>query len=176
MQRLEAVGQLTSGVAHDFNNLLTVILGNLGFVEKGLDAAGLDGKLSQRLGYMRSAAERGAKLTDQLLSFSRRQRLEPKPLDLNETVVGMRDLLQSTMGGTTRIETRLQRSLWSAMVDPTQLELAVLNLAINARDAMQVGGSLTVGTENVVLGPPLCPEGPRRANMFASACPIPGQE
>ena len=160
MQRLEAVGQLTSGVAHDFNNLLTVILGNLGFVEKGLDAAGLDGKLSQRLGYMRSAAERGAKLTDQLLSFSRRQRLEPKPLDLNETVVGMRDLLQSTMGGTTRIETRLQRSLWSAMVDPTQLELAVLNLAINARDAMQVGGSLTVGTENVVLGPPLCPEEP----------------
>jgi signal transduction histidine kinase len=160
MQRLEAVGQLTSGVAHDFNNLLTVILGNLGFVEKGLDAARLDGKLSQRLGYMRSAAERGAKLTDQLLSFSRRQRLEPKPLDLNETVVGMRDLLQSTMGGTTRIETRLQRSLWSAMVDPTQLELAVLNLAINARDAMQVGGSLTVGTENVVLGPPLCPEEP----------------
>ena len=107
MQRLEAVGQLTSGVAHDFNNLLTVILGNLGFVEKGLEAAGLDSKLSQRLGYMRSAAERGAKLTDQLLSFSRRQRLEPKPLDLNETVVGMRDLLQSTMGGTTRIETRL---------------------------------------------------------------------
>ena len=160
MQRLEAVGQLTSGVAHDFNNLLTVILGNLGFVEKGLDAAGLDGKLSQRLGYMRSAAERGAKLTDQLLSFSRRQRLEPKPLDLNETVVGMRDLLQSTMGGTTRIETRLQRSLWSAMVDPTQLELAVLNLAINARDAMQVGGSLTVATENVLLGPPLCPEEP----------------
>ena len=160
MQRLEAVGQLTSGVAHDFNNLLTVILGNLGFVEKGLDAAGLDGKLSQRLGYMRSAAERGAKLTDQLLSFSRRQRLEPKSLDLNETVVGMRDLLQSTMGGTTRIETRLQRSLWSAMVDPTQLELAVLNLAINAQDAMQVGGSLTVATENVMLGPPLCPEEP----------------
>ena len=94
---------------------------------------------------MRSAAERGAKLTDQLLSFSRRQRLEPQSLDLNETVVGMRDLLQSTMGGTTRIETRLQRSLWSAMVDPTQLELAVLNLAINARDAMQVGGSLHGG-------------------------------
>ena len=84
MQRLEAVGQLTSGVAHDFNNLLTVVLGNIGFLEKGLAAAGIDGKLSQRLGYMRSAAERGAKLTDQLLSFSRRQRLEPKALDLNE--------------------------------------------------------------------------------------------
>ncbi len=160
MQRLEAVGQLTSGVAHDFNNLLTVVLGNIGFLEKGLALAGIDRKLLQRLGYMRSAAERGAKLTDQLLTFSRRQRLEPKPLDLNETVVGMRDLLQSTMGGTTQIETRLHRSLWPAMVDPTQLELAVLNLAINARDAMQVGGSLKVETANAVLAAPLCPEEP----------------
>jgi len=160
MQRLEAVGQLTSGVAHDFNNLLTVVLGNIGFVEKDIASAGLDGKIAQRLGYMRTAAERGAKLTDQLLSFSRRQRLEPRPLDLNEIVVGMRDLLQSTMGGTTQIDTRLQRGLWSAMVDPTQLELAVLNLAINARDAMQVGGSLTVETRNVTLGPPLAPEEP----------------
>jgi signal transduction histidine kinase len=131
MQRLEAVGQLTSGVAHDFNNLLTVILGNLTFLERGMAAAGVDGRLAQRLGYMRTAAERGAKLTDQLLSFSRRQRLEPRPLDLNETVIGMRDLLQSTMGGTTQIETKLQRGLWPAMADPTQLELAVLNLAIN---------------------------------------------
>jgi signal transduction histidine kinase len=169
MQRLEAVGQLTSGVAHDFNNLLTVVLGNIGFVEKGLAGAGLDGKLTQRLGYMRAAAERGARLTDQLLSFSRRQRLEPRPLDFNETVVNMRDLLQSTLGGTTRIETRLQRGVWSAMADPTQLELAVLNLAINARDAMQVGGSLTVQTENAVLGPPLRPEEPP-AGEYVSVC------
>jgi signal transduction histidine kinase/ActR/RegA family two-component response regulator len=160
MQRLEAVGQLTSGVAHDFNNLLTVVLGNIGFVEKGLTAAGVDGKLMQRLGYMRAAAERGAKLTDQLLSFSRRQRLEPKPLDLNETVAGMRDLLQSTMGGSVRIETRLGHGLWPAMVDATQLELAVLNLAINARDAMQVGGCLSVATANVTLGPAMYPEEP----------------
>jgi signal transduction histidine kinase/CheY-like chemotaxis protein len=169
MQRLEAVGQLTSGVAHDFNNLLTVVLGNVGFVEKGLAEAGINGKLMQRLGYMRAAAERGARLTDQLLSFSRRQRLEPRPLDLNETVVNMRDLLQSTLGGTTRIETRLQRSLWSAMVDPTQLELAVLNLAINARDAMQVGGSLTVQTANAIVGPPLRPEEPP-AGEYVSVC------
>ena len=160
MQRLEAVGQLTSGVAHDFNNLLTVVLGNIGFLERGLALAGVDRNLMQRLGYMRTAAERGAKLTDQLLTFSRRQRLEPKPLDLNETVVGMRDLLQSTMGGTTHIETRLQRSLWPAMVDPTQLELAVLNLAINARDAMEVGGSLKVETANAAVGAPLRPEEP----------------
>ena len=167
MQRLEAVGQLTSGVAHDFNNLLTVVLGNIGFLEKGLAAAGVDGRLAQRLGYMRAAAERGAKLTDQLLSFSRRQRLEPKSLDLNETVAGMHDLLQSTMGGSIRIETKLHRGLWSALVDPTQLELAVLNLAINARDAMQVGGRLAVHTENVRLGPALYPEDPPAGDYVA---------
>jgi signal transduction histidine kinase/CheY-like chemotaxis protein len=160
MQRLEAVGQLTSGVAHDFNNLLTVVLGNIGFLEKGLSAAGVDGKLSQRLGYMRIAAERGAKLTDQLLSFSRRQRLDPRALDLNATVANMRDLLHSTMGGSIHIETKFQDDLWLALVDPTQLELAVLNLAINARDAMQVGGTLEVDTRNVTLGPPRFPEEP----------------
>jgi signal transduction histidine kinase len=160
MQRLEAVGQLTSGVAHDFNNLLTVVLGNIGFLERGLAAAGVDGRLAQRLGYMRTAAERGAKLTDQLLSFSRRQRLEPRSLDLNETIAGMRDLLQSTMGGSIQIETMLKHGLWCALVDPTQLELAVLNLAINARDAMEVGGTLKVEIENVTLGPATYPEEP----------------
>jgi CheY-like chemotaxis protein len=167
MQRLEAVGQLTSGVAHDFNNLLTVVLGNIGFLEKGLAEAGIDGKISQRLGYMRAAAERGAKLTDQMLSFSRRQRLEPKALDLNETIAGMRDLMQSTIGGSIHIESQLRRGLWPAMVDPTQLELAVLNLAINARDAMDVGGSLAVKTDNVTLGPPLYPEDPPAGDYVA---------
>jgi signal transduction histidine kinase/ActR/RegA family two-component response regulator len=160
MQRLEAVGQLTSGVAHDFNNLLTVILGNIAFLEKGLAAAGVDERMSRRLGYMRTAAERGAKLTDQLLSFSRRQRLEPRSLDLNGAVAGMRDLLKSTMGGSVQIETTLQNGLWLAMVDPTQLELAILNLAINARDAMEVGGKLTVATSNVKLGRPSRSEEP----------------
>ncbi|HET7679793.1 MAG TPA: response regulator [Xanthobacteraceae bacterium] len=167
MQRLEAVGQLTSGVAHDFNNLLTVVLGNIGFLEKGLAAIGVDGKLAQRLSYMRSAAERGAKLTDQLLSFSRRQRLEPKVLDLNDALAGMRDLMQSTIGGSINIQTNLHRGLWPALVDPTQLELAVLNLAINARDAMQVGGGLTVETSNVTLGPPLYPEDPPAGDYVA---------
>ena len=167
MQRLEAVGQLTSGVAHDFNNLLTVVLGNIGFLEKGLSAAGVDGRMAQRLGYMRTAAERGAKLTDQLLSFSRRQRLEPKLLDLNETVASMHDLLQSTMGGSIRIETKLHRGLWPAMVDPTQLELSMLNLAINSRDAMQVGGQLAVHTENVTLGPALYTEDPPAGDYVA---------
>jgi len=169
LQRLEAVGQLTSGVAHDFNNLLTVVLGNIGFIEKGLAAANLDGKLTQRLGYMRAAAERGAKLTDQLLSFSRRQRLEPRPLDLSQIIEGMRDLIQSTMGGSVRIDVKLSRDLWPALADPTQLELAVLNLAINARDAMQVGGSLRVETANVTLGPPGTPEEPP-AGDYVSIC------
>ena len=167
MQRLEAVGQLTSGVAHDFNNLLTVILGNIGFLEKGLAAAGVDGKHSQRLSYMRAAAERGARLTDQLLSFSRRQRLDPRALDLNETVAGMRDLLQSTMGGSVQIETKLARDTWTAFVDPTQLELAILNLAINARDAMQVGGALKVETANATLEGPLFPEDPPAGDYVA---------
>ena len=169
MQRLEAVGQLTSGVAHDFNNLLTVVLGNIMFMERGLHDAGIDGKLAQRLVYMRVAAERGAKLTDQLLAFSRRQRLEPKALDLNEIVAGMHDLLQSTMGGSIRIDTLQDSNLWSALVDPTQLELAVLNLAINARDAMELGGNLIVATANVTLAPPQSPEEPP-AGDYVSVC------
>lgn len=161
MQRLEAVGQLTSGVAHDFNNLLTVVLGNISFVEKKIAKLGLDGDILNRIGHMRTAAERGAKLTAQMLAFSRRQRLEPKPLDLNETVAGMRDLLQSTLGGTVRLETVLKPRLWPALVDPTQIEMIILNLAINARDAMEVGGGLTVETANVSLAsPPERPEEP----------------
>jgi signal transduction histidine kinase len=169
MQRLEAVGQLTSGVAHDFNNLLTVVLGNIAFLERGLAEAGVDGKLMRRLDYMRTATERGAKLTDQLLAFSRRQRLEPKSLDLNEVVVGMGDLLQSTMGGRISINTRLDPALRHALADPTQLELAVLNLAINARDAMSNGGSLTVETSNVATYRPFYPEEPP-AGDYVSIC------
>ncbi|MBS7538084.1 hybrid sensor histidine kinase/response regulator, partial [Ancylobacter lacus] len=161
MQRFEAVGQLTAGVAHDFNNLLTVVLGNIGFVERALERAGVQDRSRERLGHMRMAAERGAKLTAQLLAFSRRQRLEPKPLDLNETVAGMQDLLQSTMGGSIRLETVLKPGLWPALVDPTQIELIILNLAINARDAMEVGGLLTVETGNVKhRGAPRRPEEP----------------
>lgn len=146
-QRLEAIGQLTSGVAHDFNNLLTVITGNLDF----LAPLAKDEKSKRRLDMMRSAAESGARLTAQLLAFSRRQRLEPAPIELNQVVRSMRDLLQGSIGGAIRIEMRLQDDLWAALVDATQIELVILNLAINARDAMAVGGSLTIETANVVL-------------------------
>ena len=146
-QRLEAVGQLTSGVAHDFNNLLMVVLGNIRQMQK----ADPEGPNARRLRMMAQAAERGAQLTAQMLAFSRRQRLEPRAVDLNETVASMRDLLQSTMGGSVALDTILQPGLWPAMIDPTQIELVILNLAINARDAMDVGGSLKVETANVVL-------------------------
>jgi signal transduction histidine kinase len=118
---------------------------------------------------MRAAAERGAKLTDQLLSFSRRQRLQPRSLDLNEALTAMRDLMQSTIGGSIEIETKLQGGLWPALADPAQLELAVLNLAINARDAMEVGGRLTVSTGNVTLGRPRHPEEPA-AGDYVEVC------
>ncbi len=156
-QRLEAVGQLTSGVAHDFNNLLTVISGNIEFL-----AREVTGERSQRrLALMKGAADRGANLTAQLLAFSRRQRLAPTPVSLNQTVASMRDLLQSSMGGAVRIETTLHADLWPALVDATQIELVILNLAINARDAMAVGGSLTIETANVtVKAQPTRPEEP----------------
>ncbi|HLN09002.1 MAG TPA: response regulator [Xanthobacteraceae bacterium] len=159
MQRLEVVGQLTSGVAHDFNNLLTVVLGNLGFIERAL-AGSTDGPLKQRLSHMRLAATRGAQLTVQLLAFSRRQRLKPKPVDLNETLTGMRDLLQSALGGSVQINTVFTPGLWHAFVDPTQIELVVLNLAINARDASPVGGGITLETGNGTAGVPERPEEP----------------
>jgi signal transduction histidine kinase/CheY-like chemotaxis protein len=153
MQRLEAVGQLTTGVAHDFNNLLTVVLGNLGFVEKDLGNA-LDLRVKQRLSHMRLAAERGAKLTGQLLAFSRHQRLVPKPVDLSDTLANMHYLLQSTLGNSVQIKTSFKSGLWRALVDPNQIELAVLNLAINARDASQIGDSITLETANATVGPP----------------------
>jgi signal transduction histidine kinase/ActR/RegA family two-component response regulator len=156
-QRIEAVGQLTGGVAHDFNNLLTVLLGNIDLLQQ---SARLEPSAAERLDRMRAAAERGATLTDQLLAFSRRQPLVPRPVALNQLVEVMLGLLQSAIGGTIRIETQLAQELWPAMVDPTQIELVILNLAINARDAMPKGGILTLTTGNVRLPPPDIAEEP----------------
>lgn len=167
MQRLEAVGQLTSGVAHDFNNLLTVVLGNIGFLERAVAEAGLDGRLAKRLSHMRMAAERGAKLTDQLLSFSRKQRLEPRSLDVNATITAMHELLHTSIGSSVSIDTKLNDELWPALVDPTQLELAVLNLVINARDAMDGVGRLTIETGNARLGAPARSEEPSPGEYVA---------
>jgi signal transduction histidine kinase len=145
-QRLEAVGQLTSGVAHDFNNLLTVVIGNIEQLKK-LD---LDERARRRLSMMEEASGRGARLTAQMLAFSRRQKLEPRSVDLNDTVRSMGDLLESSIGGSVDIQPpALADDLWPALIDPTQIELVILNLAINARDAMAVGGRLTIATRNV---------------------------
>jgi PAS domain S-box-containing protein len=160
MQRLEAVGQLTAGVAHDFNNLLTVILTSASFVGRDLDKSNFD-KTRSRLQNITEAGERGAKLTGQLLSFSRRQRLEPVSVNLNDTVLGMIELLQRTLGPSVQIETDTAPQLWPALVDPTQTEMILLNLAINARDAMPAGGSLRLGTVNErVSRAPVRPQDP----------------
>ncbi len=137
---------------------LTVILGNIAFMDK--DLGDLSTKMKQRLAHMRLAAERGAKLTSQLLAFSRHQRLEPSPLDINDALASMRELLQSSLGGSVQIITNFRQGLWWAFVDPNQIELVVLNLAINARDASEVGGSVTLETANATLGHPQKPEEP----------------
>jgi PAS domain S-box-containing protein len=160
MQRLEVVGQLTAGVAHDFNNLLTVILTSANFLGRDLEKGVLT-KSPQRLQNIREAGERGAKLTSQLLSFSRRQRLEPVALNLNDTIGGMRELLGRALGGSVWVETELAEDLWNALVDPTQTEMIILNLAINARDAMAQGGQLHLSTGNeIVYRLPQRPEDP----------------
>ncbi|MNG66715.1 Blue-light-activated protein [compost metagenome] len=160
MQRLEAVGQLTAGVAHDFNNLLTVILTGASFLQRDLAKADLD-KARSRLTHIREAGERGAKLTSQLLAFSRRQRLEPVPLNLNRTLTGLEELLRRTLGGNVSVRLDLDDSLWQALTDPTQTEMIILNLAINARDAMPEGGQLILATRNMqVDSHPQRPEDP----------------
>ncbi|MBU4610209.1 response regulator [Achromobacter sp. GG226] len=154
MQRLEAVGQLTAGVAHDFNNLLVVILSSAALLERDIPPELLRERASQRLRNIREAGERGAKLTAQLLAFARRQQLEPRVIDLNEAITAMLGLLQSTLGTAVTIETSFDPAVRPALADPTQLELIVLNLVINARDAMPEGGRLMLSTSNCTLVDP----------------------
>lgn len=150
-QKLQAVGRLAGGVAHDFNNLLATILGNLELMDRRF--GGQDDKLRALLARATEAVQRGAQLTSKLLAFSRRQRLAARPTDLNRLVVDLVTLASSTLGRRLRIETRLDPDLWLALVDPSQVEAAVLNLALNARDAMQEGGVLTLATGNTIIGP-----------------------
>ncbi|MBV9825889.1 MAG: response regulator [Alphaproteobacteria bacterium] len=157
-QRIEAVGQLTSGVAHDFNNLLTAIIGNLELLQTQLNPENT--RALRLLNSAASAAERGARLTGQLLAFSRQQQMRPEPVDLNLVVNSMSGLLQSTIGATVRIEAVLSATLWPALADASQIELVLLNLAINARDAMAEGGAILIETANVTLGRPERPEEP----------------
>ncbi|HEU0060780.1 MAG TPA: response regulator [Hyphomicrobiaceae bacterium] len=151
-QKMEGIGQLTGGVAHDFNNLLTIILGNLETLQRGLQAPSLDAaRLARSTDNALRGAQRAAALTQRLLAFSRRQPLDPKPVDVSRLVSGMSDLLRRTIGEQIAIEAVLAGGLWRAHVDPNQLEVAILNLAVNARDAMPAGGKLTIETANAYL-------------------------
>ncbi|WP_223653675.1 response regulator [Halopseudomonas nanhaiensis] len=147
-QKLEAIGKLTGGVAHDFNNVLQIIGANLQLMRDGV--AGQP-HLSRRLEAAASAVERGAKLSSQLLAFARRQPLQPSPLNLARQLRGMDDLLRRALGEDIQIETVVAGGLWTTLVDPHQLENVVLNLAINARDAMRDGGQLTLELSNAML-------------------------
>ena len=146
-QKMEAVGQLTGGIAHDFNNLLMGIGGSLEFIERGLARNGVEG-LERYLQGAQSSTRRAAALTQRLLAFSRRQTLDPKPTDVNRLIFGMEDLIRRTAGPSIEVEVVGQAGLWPARVDAAQLESALLNLAINARDAMPAGGGITIETAN----------------------------
>jgi PAS domain S-box-containing protein len=164
-QRMDAVGQLTAGIAHDFNNLLTAVLGNLELLSKRplQDAV----RTERLIAGARAAAHRGAKLTTQLLAFSRKQEIAAEPVDLNRLIAGMAPLLRSTIGGDCGINIQADASLARALADPAQLELAILNLAINARDAMPDGGAITIATSNAVRGEPVMPEEPTPGDYVA---------
>jgi two-component system NtrC family sensor kinase len=147
--KMEAVGRLTGGVAHDFNNLLTAILGNVDLALRRVPEG--DDRLRRSLNSARQASERAASLVQRLLAFSRQHPLEEKLVDLNRLVQGMSELLRRTIGETITVETVLAGGLWKTAVDPNQLDIALLNLAVNARDAMPEGGRLTIETANTYL-------------------------
>jgi signal transduction histidine kinase/ActR/RegA family two-component response regulator len=146
-QKMEAIGQLTGGIAHDFNNLLTVIIGNLDIALRKCADATLERPLRNAL----MGGQRAAQLTQKLLAFSRRQPLSPRPVDANRLIAGMSDLLRRSLGEKVDIETVGGAGLWRIEVDAAELEAAILNLAINARDAMPDGGKLTIETTNALI-------------------------
>ena len=153
MQKMESLGQLTGGVAHDFNNLLMGIIGSLNYLAKQPPT---DPKAQHLLNAARESAERGAALTKRLLAFARRQELRPEAVDVRRLAEGMTEMLQRSLGPTIQIETEFDRNLALISVDPNQLELAILNLALNARDAMPDGGRLRIAgqREATPAGPP----------------------
>ncbi|MBS0538523.1 MAG: response regulator, partial [Proteobacteria bacterium] len=150
-QKMEGIGQLTGGVAHDFNNLLTVILGNLETAQRASSSNPNPDRLARALEHATLGAQRAASLTQRLLAFSRRQPLDPKPIDANRLVTGMSELLRRSLGEQVVVETVLAGGLWRVNADPNQLEIGILNLAVNARDAMRDGGHLTIETANAFL-------------------------
>jgi PAS domain S-box-containing protein len=160
-QRMDAVGQLSGGIAHDFNNLLMIIIGNLERAQRGAQALGANAANLQRsIAHAMRGAQRAATLTNRLLAFSRRQPLSPKVLDLNKYLPGVAEFLQRALGETIELEVAGAPALWSIEVDVAQLEASLVNLAINARDAMPRGGKLTVEALNQSLDREYCRANP----------------
>ena len=149
VQKMEAVGQLTGGIAHDFNNMLAVIMGGLNLLQRKLARGETD--VERFVEGAIDGAQRAATLTQRLLAFSRQQPLSPEPLIINKLVAGMSELLDRTLGEQVKVETVLAAGLWQVKADPAQLENAILNLAVNARDAMPGGGRLTIETQNAFV-------------------------
>ncbi|MGU3666340.1 hybrid sensor histidine kinase/response regulator [Methylobacterium sp. A49B] len=148
-QKMEALGQLTGGIAHDFNNLLQVIVGYVDILAAGLEKPDADrARLGRATENIRQAAERATTLTQQLLAFARKQRLEGRAVNLNTLVEGMGEMVARSVGEAVKIELDLAADLWNCRVDPTQAEVAILNVLINARDAMPDGGTVRITTEN----------------------------
>ena len=168
-QKMEAVGQLTGGIAHDFNNLLAGILGSLEIIERRL-AQGRTEDLERFISAAQISGRRAAALTQRLLAFSRRQTLDPKPTDVNRLVCGMEDLISRTIGPAVKLEVVGAAGLWPTKVDPAQLESALLNLAINARDAMPEGGRITIETANKWLDARAGAERDLKQGQFISIC------
>jgi PAS domain S-box-containing protein len=148
-QKMDAIGQLTGGVAHDFNNLLMVITGHIHTLKKMAEG---DARASRAANAIELAAQRGATLTRQLLTFSRRQRLNPQAIDVSERIDSIREVLTSGLGGSTHLLIDIAPGVWPVTVDVNELEIALVNLVVNARDAMPDGGTVTVTASNVVLG------------------------
>jgi PAS domain S-box-containing protein len=154
-QKMDAIGKLTGGIAHDFNNLLAAVIGGLSMIER---RATLEDESKRILGMTKRAAEQGSELVRRLLAFARRQKLEPRPIDLAALQDAVADLLAHTMGGLVNIQWRVDEDLWLAFADQAQLELALINLIINARDAMPAGGTVTVSAQNRAAGSPDLPD------------------
>ena len=169
---MEAVGKLTGGIAHDFNNLLQVISGNLQLLSK--DVAGSE-RAERRLANAVAGVSRGSKLAAQLLAFGRRQPLAPKIVNLGRLLRGLDDLMRRALGDGVEIETVVTGGLWNTLVDPSQVENALLNLAINARDAMNGHGRLTIEAGNASLSDDYAPRIPMlyRGNTSCSPSPTP---
>ncbi len=168
-QKMEAIGQLTGGIAHDFNNLLTGITGSLELLQTRL-AQGRLGEVERFMAAAQGSARRAAGLTQRLLAFSRRQTLDPKPTDVNKLIAGLEELIRRTVGPAISVEVVGAVGLWGTKIDPSQLENAIINLCINARDAMPDGGRLTIETANKWMDARIAKERDLAPGQYLSVC------